>query len=289
MKTRLLFGTVLLTALTWCNLVVAQQSTQCCIYEATGGTAVFQSCLQPANGFVCAQQAYNWSPSLPGVDPDADDRLGPTGLGIFQAGDGINCGNPTCPLLVILPVELTSFEASYLGGTEVALRWETASETNNAGFHVERQIGSSEFHEIGFVEGYGNTSDARSYSFNVADLDVGRHVFRLKQVDFDGAFEYSSLVEADVELPGAFLLEPAYPNPFNPSTTIRFGVAVETDVTVELYDAGGKLVKTLFEGVPDAGALNTVTVDGSGLTSGTYLVKLSSADFQTSQSIILLK
>ncbi len=269
----------------WVEPVSAQQ---CCIYEQSGGSLTNVGCKQPDNGIICATQAFNWSVGQGDVDPTADDRLGPNGVGIFQSAPAV-CGTPTCVVNINLPVEFSSFEASYVGGSEVMLAWETASETDNAGFYVEHQIGSAQFEEIGFVEGNGTTTDARSYTFRATGLDAGHHVFQLKQVDFDGAFDYSQVVEATVELPSSFVLEPAYPNPFNPSTTIRFGTAVETDITVELYDAAGKLVRTLYEGVPKPGALNTITIDGSRLTSGTYLVKLTSSDFQTSRQIVLLK
>ena len=289
MKTPLLIVTVLVAAIAWVDVAVAQQETQCCIYEQTGGSATLKDCTQPATPLTCAQHAYSWSEAAGGPDPGAADQLAASGLGLFMSGAGVNCGNPTCASAIILPVELTSFDASYIGGSEVALTWETASETNNAGFHIEREIGAGEYEEIGFVEGGGTLVEPRTYTFTATGLDAGVNVFRLKQVDFDGAFEFSHVVEATVDLPSTFVLEPAYPNPFNPSTTIRFGTAVETELTVELYDASGKLVRTLYEGVPEAGALNSIAIDGSGLTSGTYLVKLSSSDFQTTQQIVLLK
>lgn len=263
------------------DLAVAQEGGACCHYENVDGVAQLIS----PNGCVvrtgpeCAAQPIN--------DPDVDATL--------WYGPGTVCPPPdgepgdACANNFSLPVELTSFEAVSQGKGEVVLLWETASEINNAGFHVEHEVGSDEFAEIGFVEGHGTTSDVKNYEFRVSGLDAGRHVFRLKQVDYDGAFEYSEAVEAAVELPDTYVLEPAYPNPFNPSTTIRFGTAVETEVSVELYDAAGKLVQTVYEGTPETGSMHSLTIDGSDLTSGTYLVKLSSADFQTSQPIVLLK
>ena len=289
MKKHLLIVTVFIAAVAWVDVAVAQQETQCCIYEQTGGAAALKDCTQPANALTCAIHAYSWSEAADGPDPGAPDQLAGNGLGLFMSGPGVSCGNPTCAPVIVLPVELTSFEASYIGGSEVALTWETASETDNAGFYIEHEIGAGEYEELGFVEGAGTITEPRTYTFTASGLDAGVNVFRLKQVDFDGAFEFSNVVEATVDLPSTFVLEPAYPNPFNPSTTIRFGTAVETELTVELYDASGKLVRTLYEGVPEAGALNTVSIDGSGLTSGSYLVKLTSADFQTSQQIVLLK
>ena len=263
------------------GMATAQQETQCCIYEQMGGQLTFDSCTQPATPIICAQQAF----AIFGVN----------GLGLFQSGPGINCGNPTCQVNINLPVELTSFEATVVSTTEIMLHWETATEINNAGFHVEHEVGSGEFADLGFVEGAGTTAEPQSYRFVTDDLGAGTHVFRLKQIDFDGAFEYSEIVEATLELPEQFVLEPAYPNPFNPATTIRFGTTVETEVTVALFDASGKLVRTLYEGTPDPGSMNSLTIDGLEFIfqntpgSGNYLVKLLAADFQTSQTIVLLK
>ena len=124
-------------------------------------------------------------------------------------GEGTTCGvGPFVDLaacrggIIGLPVELTSFDAVVDDGA-VMLMWATASETNNAGFAVEQEVGTEQFAEIGYVEGHGSTDEAKEYSFAVTDLDPGAHRFRLKQIDFDGAFEYSSIVEAAVTLPRA--------------------------------------------------------------------------------------
>ena len=290
MKRFLLSTAALVTTLVFVGNSFGQ--SVCCIYEQTGSDlnrVATNFCKAPANGLQCAALAYSWSPSVGNTTvgdpvPVPDDRLKTSGVGIFLEG---TCD--VCLETFALPVELTTFTASSVGAGEVVLNWETASEINNAGFHVEQRVGSNIWAEIGYVDGNGTTTETSIYSFRASDLDAGVHRFRLKQVDFDGTFEYTFEVEASIELPAAYVLEPAYPNPFNPSTTIRFGTDVETELTVELYDAAGKLVRTLYQGVPEVGALNSVNIDGSGLTSGTYLVKLTAADFQASQPVVLLK
>jgi hypothetical protein len=213
--------------------------------------------------------------------------------------------DPTCTSLdAVLPVELASFSAT-VDGSRVNLTWSTASETNNSGFEIEHacvtcseQAPSSdlatvaenyEWKRLDFVEGYGTTSEPKTYSFSTPELEPGRHAFRLKQVDFDGAFEYSQVVEETVEIPGRFVLEQAYPNPFNPSATIRFGLAASQQATVRMYDLHGRVVRTLFEGAPESGAMTSVRIDADGLASGTYVVRLETDGFAESRTVVLLK
>ncbi|MFV1981246.1 MAG: T9SS type A sorting domain-containing protein [Rhodothermia bacterium] len=188
-----------------------------------------------------------------------------------------------------LPVELTSFDAVSDGLDAVILRWETASETNNSGFDIEMEIGTGLFEALDFVPGYGTTTEPQTYSYMVSGLDPGVHVFRLKQIDFDGAFEYSALVEASTEIPNRFVLEDAYPNPFNPTTTIRFAVAAEQVVYVALYDATGREVRTLFNGTAPANSMQTISIDGTGLASGVYHVRLEGEGMVASRTVTLLK
>ncbi|RKY93328.1 MAG: hypothetical protein DRQ13_09595 [Ignavibacteriae bacterium] len=133
-----------------------------------------------------------------------------------------------------IPVELTSFAAS-VSDENVTLNWSTATETNNQGFNVERNAGSG-FEKIGFVAGFGTTTETHSYSYNDNSLEVGTYTYRLKQVDYDGTFEYSDVVEVDVLAPDVFALEQNYPNPFNPSTTINFSLAADSKVSLKVFD-----------------------------------------------------
>ena len=208
----------------------------------------------------------------------------PTGQG---AGiPGVTCADNPC---FDTPVELVSYSAFVSETGTIDLIWETATETNNSGFYVERMIGSDLFETIGFVEGHGTTIYAKEYSFTVSEPGPGLHTFRLKQVDYDGAFEYVGTVEALVEIPSGFVLEAAYPNPFNPTTTLRFGVAVEQPVKVVLYDALGKPIRLLFEGTPEANSMQEVVVNADGLPSGAYVVRLEGASFVGSQTIAVVK
>ncbi|HUF10517.1 MAG TPA: T9SS type A sorting domain-containing protein [Rhodothermales bacterium] len=205
--------------------------------------------------------------------------------GVFQ-GIGTTCDPNPCEAL---PVELVSFTAKAIESGTVQLAWQTASEINNAGFDVEREVGSGLFEKIDFVQGHGTTTEPQAYSYTVRGLDPGQYTFRLKQIDLDGAFAYSGQVEAIVEVPGQFLLKAAYPNPFNPSTTVSFAVSQKQSVALKLYDTTGRQLRVLFEGTPEANSLQSVRIDGSGLSSGMYVVRLEGASFSESQEIVLLK
>ncbi len=188
-----------------------------------------------------------------------------------------------------VPVELVSFDAT-LDGDAATFEWVTSSETNNSGFEVQMvPDGQSEYRLLGFVEGHGTTTEVQHYTYSVAGLNSGTHMFRLKQIDFDGGFEYSQEIEVVVGVPGTHVLEAAYPNPFNPEATFRFGVNTQQNVRAELVDVLGRVVGTLFNGNVAADEMQTVRIDGSGLPSGMYMIRIVGETFADAQSVTLLK
>jgi hypothetical protein len=170
-----------------------------------------------------------------------------------------------------IPVELTSFTATADFGV-VELRWFTATETNNQGFEVQRSAGG-EFETIAFVEGHGTTTETQVYTYTDRSVNVGSYSYRLKQVDFDGTFEYSDVISADVPAPAEFALDQNYPNPFNPSTKIFFSLAVDSKVSLKVFDVLGQEVATLVNTNMVAGSHN-VNFDASSLNSGVYLYRI---------------
>jgi len=191
-----------------------------------------------------------------------------------------NCYTP-------VPVELTSFTATVIGSS-VNLEWETASELNNSGFSLERKSANSEFTEVGFVPGFGTTTEAKSYSFSDQNLQNGNYAYRLKQIDFDGTFEYSEEIEVEVIAPASFNLEQNYPNPFNPSTSIKYSVPEAGNIRLSVYNTVGEEVAVLVNGFSQAGSFE-VTFDASSLSTGVYLYKLQSANLVQTKKMMLLK
>jgi len=122
-----------------------------------------------------------------------------------------------------IPVELTSFVAT-IDEADVTLNWSTATETNNQGFEVQRSTINIEYEKIGYVAGFGTTTDPKAYTFTDTDVSAGSYTYRLKQIDFDGSYEYSPELSVEVIPPIGYSLEQNYPNPFNPSTNIKYSI-----------------------------------------------------------------
>jgi len=171
----------------------------------------------------------------------------------------------------IVPVELTAFTAIADFGV-VELQWITATETNNQGFEVQRSAGG-EFEAIAFVEGHGTTTETQVYTYSDKSVSVGSYSYRLKQIDFDGSFEYSDVVEVDVPAPATFALDQNYPNPFNPSTKIAFRLAVDSKVSLKIFDILGQEVATLVNSNLEVGG-HSVDFDASSINSGVYLYRI---------------
>jgi hypothetical protein len=177
-----------------------------------------------------------------------------------------------------IPVELASFVGT-AAGEAVTLAWTTASETNNAGFDVERSLDGRTFIPIGHKTGFGTTTEARRYRFVDADVPFADTLFyRLRQMDLDGTAEYSPVVPVGVA-PSRFALLPNAPNPVRGTTQLRYMLSEEATVSLRVYDLLGRRVASLVDAEQRAGRY-TVTLDGTSLSSGTYVVRLQ-ADGQT--------
>ena len=140
-----------------------------------------------------------------------------------------------------------------------------------------------------FVEGHGNSNSPKEYSYSDNDLFAGgsKFQYRLKQIDNDGTFEYSDVVEVEI-VPTQFELSQNYPNPFNPSTTIRFSLPKETQLKIKFYNMLGELVETLAEGNYEAG-YHKVTFNASSLPSGAYIYRIESSEFVQVKKMVLIK
>ncbi|MEM8599807.1 MAG: T9SS type A sorting domain-containing protein [Bacteroidota bacterium] len=180
-----------------------------------------------------------------------------------------------------LPVELTSFRATSIGEA-VQLDWTTSSETVNAGFYIEMvdpATGTGIYETAGFVRGAGTTAETQRYSFRLDGLAPGTYQFRLRQVDFDGTFEYSPEVEAQVNLDETVRIA-AFPNPFTESAQIDFAVAQGQDVRVEVFDVLGRRVATLFDGTLSSNSVGRAQLNGGDLPPGLYLVRIQGERFE---------
>jgi hypothetical protein len=189
--------------------------------------------------------------------------------------------------MYVVPVELTSFTA-YAINDGVELNWTTATETNNRGFEIERKLINGEYQKVGYVPGFGTTTELKNYSYSDNDLNAGSYTYRLKQIDFDGSFSYSEEVDVDVTLPLEYALEQNYPNPFNPSTMIKYSIPEDGFVKLSVYNLLGEDVTTLVNTVQKAGRYEVV-FDASNFASGVYLYRLKAQNYSSIKKMLLIK
>ena len=193
-------------------------------------------------------------------------------------------------LTYIVPVELTSFTVKAVSN-DVELNWTTATETNNQGFDIERSLTNSEtpnWEKIGYVAGFGTTTEPKAYSFVDTKLETGNYTYRLKQIDLDGTYKYSEEVNVEVEIPIEYALEQNYPNPFNPSTTIKYSIPEDGFVKLAVYNMLGEQVADLVNAQQKAGRYE-INFNASNLASGVYVYRLEAANFTASKKLMLMK
>ena len=232
-------------------------------------------------------------------------RQGSSSNSVAVIVDGIRIST-TWSDLATVPVELTSFSANSVNGN-VELLWKTATEKNNNGFEIERSLslipsqregtinsplGGKEggFVKIGFVKGNGTTTNLSSYSFTDKNVNANSaYSYRLKQIDFDGTFTYSNIVNVSAgQSPNTFALGQNFPNPFNPSTVISYSLPQAGVVTLAIFNTLGQKVKEVVNGFQDAGNY-TVSLNASDLSSGNYIYNVSVNGQSINKKMLLLK
>ena len=171
----------------------------------------------------------------------------------------------------------------------IELNWSTATEINNHGFEVQRK-GTADWQKIGFVSGNGTSNVPHNYYFTDNKATTGTFSYRLKQIDRDGKFEYSKIVEATVGItPNAMILTQNFPNPFNPETNIDFVVPNTVQTTLKVYNLLGEEVAALVNGVVEAGVVHQAGFKGINLPSGLYFYALRSGNLAATKKMLLVK
>ncbi|PIO47053.1 MAG: hypothetical protein CMR00_12445 [[Chlorobium] sp. 445] len=243
------------------------------------GSTVWQAGVNPSASF---------TPAFPAAIMSADiTSISSTSPVFVTAASTVPVDNP-------LPVELISF-AITAERDGVKLKWETASEVENAGFILSR----SHSRHTGFEEiasyrttdalvGKGTSATGGKYEFvDRAQLLPGQtYYYRLQDVDFNGVIHTTELKE--FTMPKAYSLSQNYPNPFNPSTTIEFNLRYPGQTALEIYNLLGQKVMTVVEGNLAAGSYR-YQLNLSGLSSGMYLYRLRSNEFVATKKMLLVK
>jgi len=184
----------------------------------------------------------------------------------------------------LLPVELVDFN-SRVNNQSIQLNWRTASEEMNAGFELQRSTNGKSFQTLTFIEGKGTTNEQQEYSFEDKELDAGQlYYYRLKQIDFDGRFEYSEVITAQLERAsktGTF-----FPNPsINGQTILSYSAITEGQLSTQVYDATGKILFKENQKVIKGN--NQLDFDFSDLGTGMFFVKMEQNGQSFYQNLIL--
>lgn len=190
-----------------------------------------------------------------------------------------------------VPVELATFDV-HLQENNVILSWTTVSESNNLGFDVQRRAENESFVTLGFVKGQHTTTTEQSYTFVDEKPVPGISYYRLKQIDTDGTFQYSSELKVTAGVPETFALYQNYPNPFNPATTIRYALPTPTHVEMFILNALGQRVSTLVDAEQPAGYYDVIwdgtNTHGAKVSAGMYFCAFKSPEFTAVKKLLFL-
>jgi len=255
----------------------------------------------PDSGWASGDEGIMFNTSNGGVDWELQgsgtfDDLLSVNIRLNNAGwaignNGIILKYHQDPIDPPLPVELFSFDAVNLNN-EIRLNWITATEINNKGFEIEKQTvvenNPAAWRTIGFIHGRGTTTESQSYSFSDKNIRPGNYYYRLKQIDYDGTFEYSGILNIKIAPRFSFKLEQNYPNPFNPSTRINYSVKENVLVSLKVYDALGSEVATLVNEEKAAGEYD-INFNAAEYSSGIYFYVLKAGNFVSAKKMLLIK
>jgi len=208
------------------------------------------------------------------------------GVTCFSTAPNLSTLNLQPVNCAFLPVTLSDFRIS-TQADDVTLHWTTASENNNRGFEIQRSNNGTQWTAIGFVNGAVNSQVQRTYQYQDKDLKEGRYFFRLKQVDLDGKFTHSKILNAVINTGKAgFTLGQNYPNPTHGNTTITYTIPFRSHVQIALYDMQGRLVRQIVNESREPGYY-TADLDTKGLGKGVYHYKMKAGEFQEVKRLLV--
>ena len=208
-----------------------------------------------------------------------------------------------------LPVELAGFDASTDGASAVRLSWETVTESGNARFRAERRSAAdggrrtaddgeadstaATWTRVASVESKapgGTSSEPLRYVATDSDLpfEAQALTYRLVQIDRDGTETVAAEKTVEIGAPQSFTLHGSFPNPMRERATIRYELPEARDVTVAVYDALGRKVKTLVAGEEQRGR-QELSFQAEGLASGVYFYRITAGDYAETRKLVLVR
>jgi hypothetical protein len=220
-------------------------------------------------------------------------------VGLYGGGNGSGDDAWVSSADMALPVVLAYYKAEIRNGA-IELNWRTESELNNLGFVVQRRknngtwIGLSSYQNNDALVGSGTTTQTHTYQFIDDSVEPGAvYEYRLGDVDYDNNLTWKQSIEitADAEnasLLNSFGLQEIYPNPFNPSVTISYGLSTESQVSLQIYSLSGQLMQTLLNSTMSAGD-HSLMWNPINISTGVYLVQLQANNEVQTQKIVYLK
>lgn len=204
----------------------------------------------------------------------------------------VSGSDPNSPL----PIQLAYANVVSDNG-KIKLNWQTQTEFENYGFEIMRKFNENpiisandtSWVSIGFVEGNGTVAEPINYSFEDKSITYsGNYLYTIKQIDFDGAFINYGPYEILYEVPTKIELNPAYPNPFNPETTIPYSVNKPTNVKIEIFNSVGQKISSLIDSNHVPGTYK-IHFKADKLASGLYIIRMNANGKMYYQKIILIK
>jgi photosystem II stability/assembly factor-like uncharacterized protein len=236
--------------------------------------------------FKTTDSGVTWFSDFSGVDSVALYKIKFTenNIGLICGSDGKFLMNTD----YVIPVELAGFTAT-IEGNNNRLNWTTKTELNNSGFEILRSVNSANWEKIAFIPGFGTTTETRIYSFNDEQLKSGSYSYKLKQIDFNGSFRYSDIVNVFISIPVAYSLEQNYPNPFNPGTVIEFSLPEDvSNLKLSIYNVLGEKVAELVNTALVAGRYS-YQWNASNVATGMYIYELRTDKFVSIKKMMLMK
>ena len=188
---------------------------------------------------------------------------------------------------MVVPVELRSFEAQ-VNRNCVQLIWHTSSESNNYGFEIQRSFNGINFEKISFIQGKGTVTSHQNYIFEDKNISAAVYYYRLKQVDYNGKYCFSSVIRVEVNRPSVYHLYPGYPNPFNPETNICYDLPETQQVVLKIYNLNGQEIAILVDKMQQSGSYS-VEWNAKDQPSGIYICKMKAGSFSSSLKLIVVK
>lgn len=172
---------------------------------------------------------------------------------------------------------------------ETVLTWKTALSPQYYGFEIERKSKKEDWKNIGFVPTQRPTTETNEYTFADESLnEAGIYDYRIKILKGDGQYEHSTSVQVYYGLPMTFELNQNFPNPFNPSTLIRYALPREEWVRLDVYDVLGRFVTTIVNQRQTVG-YHEVTFNSFEAADGIYFYRLTAGTFCQQKKMILVR